>query len=395
MPNPSTRTPSYRLHKASGQAVVTLDGRDIYLGVHNSQSSRTEYDRVIAEWLANGRRLATTNPITIAEIVVAYLQYVDGRYRSREPANIRSAIKPVRTAYGDVQATDFGPLALKAVRKGMVDAGLCRNLVNHRIQAVVRMFKWAASEQMIPSSTWEALRTVEGLRRGAADVRESEPVRPVDDAHVVATLPFVTRQIAAMIELQRLTGARPGEVCTMRGCDLVMVGNVWEYRPADHKTAHHGRKRTIHIGRRAQEVLRPFLRSDASEYLFQPREADQERRAALRTSRKSKVQPSQVDRSKPEPKRKPGEKYNRTSYRQAIARGVAKANEVRREKDPKADLIPGWHPHQLRHSAATALRRDFGLDVARAVLGHSSAAVTEIYAEMDQAKAREAMERVG
>jgi integrase len=57
--------------------------------------------------------------------------------------------------------------------------------------------------------------------------------------------------------------------------------------------------------------------------------------------------------------------------------------------------IPSWHPHPLRHSAATRLRREFGLVVARAVLGHSSPVVTEVYPELDQAKASEALERVG
>ena len=44
------RTPSYRLHKPTGQAVVTLDGRDLYLGRHGSPESRTEYDRLVTEW---------------------------------------------------------------------------------------------------------------------------------------------------------------------------------------------------------------------------------------------------------------------------------------------------------------------------------------------------------
>jgi hypothetical protein len=51
------RTPSYRRHKPSGQAVVTLDGRDIYLGGYGTRESRTEFDRLLAEWLANGRRI--------------------------------------------------------------------------------------------------------------------------------------------------------------------------------------------------------------------------------------------------------------------------------------------------------------------------------------------------
>jgi hypothetical protein len=41
-------TPSYRHHKPSGQAVVTLDGRDFHLGRPGSPESRAEYDRLIA-----------------------------------------------------------------------------------------------------------------------------------------------------------------------------------------------------------------------------------------------------------------------------------------------------------------------------------------------------------
>jgi hypothetical protein len=57
--------------------------------------------------------------------------------------------------------------------------------------------------------------------------------------------------------------------------------------------------------------------------------------------------------------------------------------------------LPPWHPHQLRHTKATEIRRAVGLDAARAVLGHRSPAVTEVYAELDQTKAAEVMERLG
>jgi len=53
----SLRPPQYRPHKPSGQAVVTLDGRDVYLGKHGSPAGLAEYDRRVAEWLVNGRRL--------------------------------------------------------------------------------------------------------------------------------------------------------------------------------------------------------------------------------------------------------------------------------------------------------------------------------------------------
>jgi hypothetical protein len=51
------RTPTYRLHKPSGQAVVTIDGRDFYRGKYGTSQSRDEYDRLITEWLTNGRCL--------------------------------------------------------------------------------------------------------------------------------------------------------------------------------------------------------------------------------------------------------------------------------------------------------------------------------------------------
>tara|TARA_R110002111_G_scaffold55414_4_gene95295 strand:- start:856 stop:1071 length:216 start_codon:yes stop_codon:yes gene_type:complete len=54
-----------------------------------------------------------------------------------------------------------------------------------------------------------------------------------------------------------------------------------------------------------------------------------------------------------------------------------------------------WHPNQLRHNAGTYLRKEFGIEAARVVLGHKSAGVTEIYAELDRAKAEEIMGKVG
>jgi len=53
----SLKVSSYRCHKPTGQAVVILNGQDHYLGKWNTKSSREEYNRLIGEWLANGRQL--------------------------------------------------------------------------------------------------------------------------------------------------------------------------------------------------------------------------------------------------------------------------------------------------------------------------------------------------
>src|SRR4051812_39162345 len=79
VPVASIRTPKYRHHKPSGQAVVTLDGKDFYLGRHGSPESRAEYDRMIAEWLSNGRRLTVASSdtgadLSVNEMLLAYLQ---------------------------------------------------------------------------------------------------------------------------------------------------------------------------------------------------------------------------------------------------------------------------------------------------------------------------------
>src|SRR5437870_281897 len=54
-----------------------------------------------------------------------------------------------------------------------------------------------------------------------------------------------------------------------------------------------------------------------------------------------------------------------------------------------------FHPHQIRHSAATKLRQRYGLETAQAVLGHSTLTSTQVYAERNAALADRAMSEVG
>jgi hypothetical protein len=78
--------PTYRLHKQSGQAVVTLpDGlggrRDVLLGKYDTPERRAEYARVIAEWEAGGRRLpqpvAKAADLTLNELTLAYWRWAE------------------------------------------------------------------------------------------------------------------------------------------------------------------------------------------------------------------------------------------------------------------------------------------------------------------------------
>ncbi|MGP0070012.1 MAG: tyrosine-type recombinase/integrase [Isosphaeraceae bacterium] len=360
--------------------------------------------------MANGRRPpvpVATGPdasqgpadLTINELALAYLRFAEGYYRKNgeptsEVRDTRLSVRPLRQLYGTLPVGQFGPLQLKAVRQAMVESGLCRNEVNKRTQRLVRLFGWGVEEALVPPSVHWGLKAVKGLKKGRCGVRESEPVKPVPDAFVDAISHFVPAQIWAMVRLQRLSGMRPHEVCCMRTIDIDMTGPVWVFTPETHKTEHHGKERRIYLGPTAQEILRPWLRAELTTYLFSPLEVMERRQAERRRDRRTPLTPSQRRRKrKRKPKRAPGIRYDTRSYYHAVHYGIRKANREIREAGGVE--IRDWHPNQLRHNAATRLRREFGLDVTRAVLGHSSPVVTEVYAELDQAKAAEAMARIG
>jgi integrase len=218
-----------------------------------------------------------------------------------------------------------------------------------------------------------------------------------------------------MARLQRLTGMRPGEVVIMRALDLDTTGKVWLYRPGSdegphgrHKTAWRGHTRVIPIGPQAQQVLKDWLRPNITEYLFQPCEVEAARDRERGLARKTPRPPSQASRRPMRrPRRAPGVRYSVSSYDKAVTRGIAAANTARacerckalppadRCEACQAGAVPRWHPNQLRHTKATEIRREAGLDAARAVLGHRSPAITQVYAELDMAKAASIMERLG
>jgi len=395
-----------------------LGGRhDALLGKHGTADSRQEYARVIAEWEANGGRLPQRTgglaDITVNELILAYWRFAEGYYlKNGQPTSqlnrVRLSLKPVKELYGRVLVQDFGPLSLKAVRQRMVDAGWVRRYINACVGCVKRMFKWGVENELVPPSVFHGLQAVAGLKHGRCEAAEGQPVRPVSDEHVDAALPFMTPPVRAMVQVQRLTGMRPGEVAIMRPCDIDRSNpKLWLYRPESHKTEHHGADRVICLGPKAQAVILPLLLRPADAYLFSPREALADLRAKQRQARKTKVQPSQLDRRKRNPRRLPGEHYPVCGYSHAVRKAITRANTDRackpcKELEPKvrcakcqAGAIPHWHPHQLRHTKATEIRRECGLDAARAVLGHRSPAITEVYAELDASKAAEVMERLG
>ena len=389
----SVRVPSYRLHKASGQAITTIAGRDIYLGAFNSERSRAEYERLIGEFLVSGRtaprrRAERAESLTVAELVVAYTKHIERTYPSKTvEGTIKPAIRRFRKRYGHTLVEDFGPLALKALRQSFIDEELSRTYINRLVKWCKSCIRWGVSEELVPASVLHGLESVSGLRRGRSEAKETAPIRPVPDAWVNAVRPLVSRQVRALIDLQLLTGARPGELLAMRAVDLEMSGKVWTYAPRSHKTELHGHHRTIYIGPKAQQIIEPFLTGRAVDArLFSPKEAEAERRASMTADRKTPLSCGNRPgtNKKRRPKKEPGDQYTVDSYRRSIHYACDKAK------------IDRWSPHRLRHNAATQLRRDFGIDIAQTILGHQlGSGITEIYAEANIAKAQEIVASIG
>lgn len=413
--------PKYRLHKSRGLAKVRLSGKDIYLGKYGSPESHATYRKVVAEWLANAKEvpLAPTSAAaertrSINELLLAFLDHAKTYYVrdgevTREVQNLRNALRPIAEMYGPKPVTEFGPMALKSVRQAMVDLGWCRSLVNSRVNSIRRVFRWGVENELVPSQVLHALQAVTGLKRGRSAVRETEPVKPVPEEIIEATCRAAAPHVAAMVRLQRLTGMRPGELVILRTRDIDTTGKNWRYIPAHHKTEHHGKQRVIYLGPQAQEVLAPLLKPALDEYIFTPAQTMAELSAIKRDRRRTKVQPSQVRRQQRTKGRKLHDRYTTQSYGQAVEYAcdrafphpilstvrLSKMTEDQRREFKEWRISHRWSPNQLRHSAATHLRKEFGIEAARVVLGHGSAGVTEIYAEQDLARASEIMGKVG
>jgi integrase len=401
------RVPAYRRHKPTGQAVVTLNGKDCYLGKWNSSPSRAEYDRLIGEWLAGGRYLPKPETdLTVAELAARYLTYAKAYYRKDgRPTGsmqiIKVGLRVLKTTYGPTSVVDFGPLSLESLQTRLIETGRNRNTINGIIGVIKRVFRWGVTKELLPVTIYQALAAVPGLKRGRSEAAEPVPVAPVANNVIDATLPHLPAVVADMIRFQRLTGCRPGEVCILRPCDVDLTGEVWAYRPESHKTQHHGRDRVIFLGPKAQEVLRPYLLREKTDYCFIPAESERKRHARQRAERKTPMTPSQARRRpKRHPKRSPGNRYATESYNRAITRAVDLANRAIEKEAAemgidRPDLLPNWHPNQLRHSVGTEVRKQFGLEATQVVLGHASANVSEIYAERDMNLAAEIMRKIG
>ncbi len=425
-----SKPPSYRWHKARNCAVVTIAGKDHYLGEYNSPDSWELYHRLVAEHFANRRELpppqAPAPALTITELIARYWRFAKTYYvKNGNPTSeihaIKLALRFVRRLYAHEPAVEFSPLRLKAVREAMITheivrqaksvdpetgqitvvrrvcrIGMARKSINKLIGRVRRMFAWAVEEELLDVGVHAALLRVKGLKKGKSLARETARVQPVPAEHIEKILEKLPPLVRIMVEVQRLCGCRPQDIVQMRPLEIDTRGAIWEYRPHRHKTEHHNEDgnpdldRIVYLGPKAQQLLAPLLGIEPTEYLFSPRRAETERFA---TRKEPKTQHQNIISATPRNRRVTESKriarsplrpyYPVGSHRQAIRRACVRAG------------VTVWVPNQLRHTRLTEIRKNFGLEASRVCGGHREVRATQIYAEQDRDLARHVMAETG
>lgn len=413
------RTPHFPAYPkkphASKQARIVVGGTTYYLGVHGSPESWAEYQRLLTHWRETGctdsagkRPSYSKNNSTVGAIACQFMTYAERHYRhpdgtpKDELNQFRTALRPLLRLHAATPAAAFGPKALRAVQAAMASGSWqgdaeraeslrrgrtgawCRRVVNRHTTRIKTVWRWAESEELVPAGSLHGLLTVRGLRPGEHGASDRPEVPPVPEDDLAKVLPCLGRIPRAVLEVLLLTGARPSEILrlTPDGLDRsgsvevargirVPLGAVWAYQPARHKTAWKGHRRVVLFGPKAQAVLAPFLDRPADAYLFSPREASEE---YLRSTRR---------RVRHGRKRQPGARYTPASLQKAVVKACRRAG------------VPAFTCYQLRHLAATRLAAEFGVELARIVLGHKDLSVTGLYVLDNYQKAAEAMGRVG
>jgi integrase len=377
---PTASVPKYAKHKHSGQAVVHIGGKSFYLGKFRSKDSKAKYATILARWSAGDPIVPQVSQSeTVGELLLEYVRWAKTYYRKNGKTTsqvtlIKSTGRELRKLFGELPVVAFGSPQLALFRDHLVIAPsqgqksepLARTEINRRVRIVRQMFRWGLEKKKTTQTQVAELENVTALFEGRTKARESERRRPVSVEVVNQTLPHLPPILADVVRLQLATAARPSEVLCIRWMDVDTSADVWMFRPLDHKNSHLSKDRVIAIGPQGQAVLSKYSDVDPEAFIFSPSRSEEQRRIAKSSKRKTPPHHGNsvgTNRVK-KPRCKPGACYTAASYRRAVERACSVAK------------VPKWSPYALRHSQATAICNQFGLEVASRVLGHASTTVT-------------------
>jgi len=398
--------PQIRKHTARGYYYVRMPveggkSRQVWLGKISDgiAAAKKKYHKLIKNLIESGPAPAPSrlSSVTVEQVCERFTTHAELRYqkhgRSTGTAErYKMVLKPLKLMFGKMPVTKFGLKNLLALRnwwlsqriqRGGESVPLSRTTVNDRMSQTVAVFARARQWGIVPKEVLWDLRDLQPLREYETAARETEPVRPAKEADidaVIAELRKTNPVVADMMRVHALTGCRSSELCLMRPCDIEKFKDgVWEYEPSESKTEHHQKGRIIPIGPKAQAILEPYLANlRQTDFVFSPKRAEA---AACAIRVENAVTHKNYQRADVR-KKPPGDRYSHDTYRRSVQR-AAKRIGVK------------ITPHQLRHSAATAIDQKIGKEAAKTVLGHSNLRTTDIYADYNRPLAHRAALELG
>lgn len=358
------RIPTYRKHTVRNLGFVEWKGRRHYFGgAWNSTASHHEYLTFIAEHCGEQAAAPLKKKLKVHDLTVLFLSHAR-TYYSPNPrgtyANFYYALTPFSEQYGRLLVKEFGPLRLKEYRNKLIAAKQARSYINDQIRRIKTCFRWGVSEELVNVDIWTALSTVSELPAGRTKARETAPREPVPFEYISAIIHELSQTVGAMLLFQWFVGARSDSICHAMPAQFTLDGDLLLWRPK-HKTQHLGKTVVLPIGPQAKAVVAPHI-ADAptpEHFIFSPRKH--------RHNGKAK------------------ERYNTTSYRQAVQRAIRRVNRKMAKEDAdkpeneRRKPYPVWSPHLIRHSRGHAVRETFGIEAVQAVLGHATVSAAEIY----------------
>jgi len=344
------KLPSIFRH-ASGQYAFKLKGRMVYAG-RDLEHARKLVAQAVIEGPEAGKPPAK-EPVLLSELLAAFLEHAESYHAAdgKEVAHCRLLARLMAESFPLVNAADFGPKRLEAIRTiGVEEKGWSRKFANAQMNRARRFFRWAVGQELVPASVLEGLKALAPLRAGKCTARENPPRGPVSEADFEATLAELGDVPRDLCRLLMATGMRPNEACKMRVGDLDMTESPWRYTMRSHKTVEHVGARVVFLGEQAQGSIRPHLKPDAGAFVFRTPE---------------------------------GGYYAPTVLSLAIKRACVRAG------------VGHWTAYQIRHAAADRIQRALGTETAKILLGHTTMKMPENYLTPDMVKAKEAAMRLG
>lgn len=351
--------PPHIHHHKSGRDRIRVGETDYWLGPTGSEEAKKEYARLVVE-LAKEDGAPVPKKAgwpTLAELAREFLKEQAPTYSAKEQGHYRHAVAVLlRGGRAGVHTDAFGVAELTQVRDDMLKAkkrttfasrkegaapekvGWSRNHINRQITRIRTLWRWAEERGRAPKGSWNHLRTLRCIPRHDHKVRHTKKVVPAYREHLDRFLPRIRSwAVRSMLELQCVTGMRSGEVRQMRPLEIDRSGDIWLYRPRQHKNAWRDQERVIPLGPEAQKILEPWLEvKKPRDLLFLTRG---------------------------------GVGFSSEAYGLAASRAARKVG------------FDWFRPYCLRHGAKQRLTREHGLDAARAILGQKHIGTTNDYGD--------------